>query len=259
MHIPNQLKVSVLLKHTGFQPSVLSIAAQQSSSSTSQAPATLLPPAAEPVQRISAVIDTEAALQRLSGMKPLYARLMREFVTELDGVVPEYRRLMAASLLADAARQMHTLKGTAATLGATPLSDFARALEMPCKDLSKAVSKIRQADALQTVVDATREAVVRVIAQLDADNASKLPEQPEVSTIERADTHTVLEQLAELERLLTQSDLHALERFATFRPHWEAMGIAQFSAFEKAFHDLDLSAASVLCREMSIQLRSPTA
>jgi HPt (histidine-containing phosphotransfer) domain-containing protein len=154
---------------------------------------------------------------------------------------------------------MHTLKGTAATLGATPLSDFARALEMHCKDPTKAVLKNHQANELEAIVDATREAVVQVIAQLEDANTSNLPKQSEVSPMDRADTHILLEQLAELEKLLTQSDLHALERFATFRSRWEAMGIAQFSAFEQALNDLDLPAALILCREISGRLRSPAA
>jgi CheY-like chemotaxis protein len=251
--------VTVLLKHTGFQPPALPTAAQQRSLSATETPASLLAAGAEPAQPTSALIDTRAALQRLSGMKPLYVRLMREFVTELDGTVTEYRRLIAASLLADAARQMHTLKGTAATLGATPLSDFARALEMHCKDPTKAVLKNHQANELEAIVDATREAVVQVIAQLEDANTSNLPKQSEVSPMDRADTHILLEQLAELEKLLTQSDLHALERFATFRSRWEAMGIAQFSAFEQALNDLDLPAALILCREISGRLRSPAA
>jgi HPt (histidine-containing phosphotransfer) domain-containing protein len=248
--------VSVLLKHTGFQPPALPIATQQGSSSAIETLATLLPTAAEPAQPISAMIDTQAALQRLSGMKPLYVRLMREFVTELDGTVTEYRRLIAASLLADATRQMHTLKGTAATLGATPLSDFARALEMHCKDPTKAVLKTHQVNELQAIVDATREAVVQVIAHFEDANTSKLPKQSQVSPVDPAETNTLLEQLAELEKLLTQSDLHALERFATFRPHWEAMEIAQFSAFEQALNDLDLPAALILCRDISVRVQT---
>jgi hypothetical protein len=130
---------------------------------------------------------------------------------------------------------------------------------MHCKDPTKAVLKTHQANELQVIVDATREAVVQVIAQFEDANTSNLPKQSEASPMDRADTNTLLEQLAELEKLLTQSDLHALERFATFRPQWEAMGIAQFSAFEQALNDLDLPAALVLCREMSVRLQSPDA
>jgi chemotaxis protein histidine kinase CheA len=151
---------------------------------------------------------------------------------------------------------MHTLKGTAATLGATPLSDFARALEMYCKDPTKAVLKKHRANELQAIVDATREAVVQVVAQFEDASTSNLPKQSEVSPMDRADTKTLFEQLAELEKLLTQSDLHALERFATFRPQWEAMEIAQFSALEQALNDLDLPAALVLCREISFRLQT---
>jgi chemotaxis protein histidine kinase CheA len=151
---------------------------------------------------------------------------------------------------------MHTLKGTAATLGATPLSDFARALEMYCKDPTKAVLKKHQANELQAIVDATREAVVQVVAQFEDASTSNLPKQSQASPIDPAETNTLLEQLAELERLLTQSDLHALERFATFRPQWEAMEIAQFSALEQALNDLDLPAALVLCREISFRLQT---
>jgi signal transduction histidine kinase/DNA-binding response OmpR family regulator/HPt (histidine-containing phosphotransfer) domain-containing protein len=157
--------VSVLLKHTSFKPGV---------------PAT---PAAQPLQpaalRVTppsdmgsaaldvTVIDTQGALQRMAGMKSLYVSLMREFDAELQTAVAEYRRLIDSSLLLDAVRLMHTLKGTAATLGALDLSKFAAALEKQCKGPAEMALKQPQTDELQFVVDATRNALTRAIAELN--------------------------------------------------------------------------------------------
>jgi signal transduction histidine kinase/CheY-like chemotaxis protein len=168
--------VSVLLRHTGFEPLVLETTVARTPSGCTEVKEILSPALVEHVQAKKTLIDTQSALQRLSGMKPLYVRVMREFCADLQATVPEYRRLIAASLVVDAVRLMHTLKGTAATVGATELSDFAKALEARCKDPAKAVLKNSQADELELIVDATREALHQAIAQLD--ETTTMPASP---------------------------------------------------------------------------------
>jgi CheY-like chemotaxis protein len=251
--------VSVLLSHTGFHPPALAMAEAFIAPDAAAPHGALLPYAVEPAHSIETLIDTQAALQRLSGMKPLYVRLMREFCADLQGTVPEYRRLIAASLLVDAARQMHTLKGTAATLGAMKLSEFARALETRCKDSAKVVLKDHQADALQSVVDSTRAALAQVIAALDEATASQRTEPAEpLKRVQKGavETDTLQAALADLDNLLMHSDLQALDRFATFRAQLEMLEFEQFPALEHAFQNLDLPSALELCRAMSAQLGS---
>jgi CheY-like chemotaxis protein len=255
--------VSVLLSRTGFQPPVVSTTQVQSAADAASPQPGLTAPAVQPAHAGGMLLDTQTALQRLAGMKPLYVRLAREFHADLQKTVPEYRRLIAGALLSDAVRQMHTLKGTAATLGALQLSEFARALEARCRESSQEVLQESQVDQLQSVVDATREALVSAIAELGAvvvSNGAEPPESlqsaPERPTDRAAQTRSLLAILANMENLLARSDLQALESFSECRAQLEAQGFDQFAALEQAFQDLDLSAALEACRAMAAQLES---
>jgi hypothetical protein len=97
----------------------------------------------------------------------------------------------------------------------------------------------------------------RVIAELGEAPASTVAPPPE--TLHKApasapQARTLPAILKELESLLAQSDLQALDRFAKFRLQLETQEFAQFPALEQALQDLDLSAALVACRAMAAQL-----
>jgi len=156
--------VSVLLQTTGFKPSAsVEVPADVS---VPDAPAQ---PAPTPSEGLSVAIDLEAALQNLEGLKELYVDLAQQFVTELEGVVPEYHRTLSASLQADAVRQMHTLKGTAATLGVMPLSHLAKELEQTCKTTEQASAALAREPELAAMVKASITALRATIAQLSAE------------------------------------------------------------------------------------------
>jgi len=125
----------------------------------------------------STVISAQEALDRIGGMQSLYVILLQEFLLDLDRVVPEYGRLLCASLVADAGRQMHTLKGTAATLGAMGLSVLAFELEQRCKGPADALMKDTGATQLQALVALTRVAVQEVLASFEKPTSTgRLPE-----------------------------------------------------------------------------------
>jgi HPt (histidine-containing phosphotransfer) domain-containing protein len=108
------------------------------------------------------LLDVATALSHMDGLKDLYLDLALQFEQDLMGVVPELQRALSAGLMADAARQMHTLKGTAATLGAMPLSRMAAELEALCKasplpDGARA-REAALADLVQASLEALRQA-----------------------------------------------------------------------------------------------------
>jgi CheY-like chemotaxis protein len=172
--------VKVLLRISGFQ-------AQAASVDPAQMPLPLAPPLdAVPVFAPALIptappappaaqapgasdaglhIDVASALERLDGMSDLYIDLVQEFITELRTVDSLYRQHLEANALDQAARQMHTLKGTSATLGALDLSALALQLETLCK-AGQADAATAQADALQALVQASIAALLRAAAQL---------------------------------------------------------------------------------------------
>ncbi len=112
------------------------------------------------------LIDVDIALSQMDGLQDLYVDLAMQFEQELLSVVPDYHRKLSAALLADAARQMHTLKGTAATLGAMPLSRLAAELEKLCKTATQADGPLAREAELELLVNASIAALRLAVSRL---------------------------------------------------------------------------------------------
>ena len=78
-------------------------------------------------------IDTESALRRIGGKRERYESLLRKFAKQQAGAVEEIRTALAAGDAATAERGAHSLKGAAATLGATTLAEAAEKTETAVK------------------------------------------------------------------------------------------------------------------------------
>ena len=141
--------VQVLLKTSGFVPAA---------------------PAAE--QELVVTIDVETALAQIDGMKDLYVDLIQQFVKELESVTADYQRALNAMQMADATRLMHTLKGTAATLGVTPLSQLALSLEHVCKASAQPADALARTPELAAMVNASITALNLVSQKISAELAS---------------------------------------------------------------------------------------
>ena len=71
---------------------------------------------------LAAGVDLELALRRLGGKRASYIRLLGSFVRDLALLPEQLRQQLAQADFESAARLQHTLKGTAATLGAGALA-----------------------------------------------------------------------------------------------------------------------------------------
>jgi CheY-like chemotaxis protein len=145
--------VQLLLRTTGFEPLAAPAA------HIGAAPALPVPSNGGAMDAKAVLIDVDKALGQLGDLKDLYLELAIQFEQDLLNVVPEYRRALSASLLPDAERQMHTLKGTAATLGAMPLSRLAADLETVCRDSTRPDSALAREAELAELVDASLAAL----------------------------------------------------------------------------------------------------
>ena len=74
-------------------------------------------------------IDVAGALARVSGKRDLLQRLLRQLQGRLDADLARIRAAVEEGRLEDARTAVHTLKGAAATLGASGIADAALALE----------------------------------------------------------------------------------------------------------------------------------
>jgi two-component system sensor histidine kinase/response regulator len=105
-------------------------------------------------------IDTDGALRRLGGKRERYEALLRKFADKQSGSVVAVRAALAAGDHAAAEREVHSLKGAAAALGAVALAEVASNAEAALKvrdGIDAALESLES--SLEAVVDAIRTTV----------------------------------------------------------------------------------------------------
>ncbi|MNV37670.1 Hpt domain protein [compost metagenome] len=152
-------------------------------------------------------LDTAAGLRRVLGKRTAYESLLRKFVAGQGSAVKEARAHLAAAQPEAAQRAMHTLKGTAATIGAVGLAELAGAAE-------QAIAHNATADVLEALLPPVDTACQTLVAALQ----SALP--PEADTpgtasaartpLDGAQARALVERLG---ALLEDSDSDAIELF----------------------------------------------
>jgi HPt (histidine-containing phosphotransfer) domain-containing protein len=178
----------------------------------------------------------------MDGMTALYLRLARQFLETLAPQLAELQAALAgdrvhATLLA------HTLKGTAAVLGVTPLSQAAAALEKICKadpaDAELQAAWLRVESAAKADA-ASLHAALRVLA-------ADLPAQQSHAAPSPAPGQALSQLMAELVPLLEAEDFLVLEKFSEMRPLLAELPEALLSPLEEALQDLDMEGALRAC------------
>ena len=212
-------------------------------------------PASLKLQKIE--IDVDGALARMSGMRTLYIRLVGDFVKSLDAAAPEFVRLLMIPSMLEARRHAHTLKGTAATLGATQLAKFASELELMCKSEADNDVLLKGASELADVVRSTQVSLREVIEVLQPTSSVPVNSVAQgLSNISTADLNAAKTAAEELMQLLKNSDMFALQRLADFREVFAAVAPDKLVDMESAVQKLDFEQAQRICAEMANSLIS---
>ncbi len=199
-------------------------------------------------------IDVQGAIRRMSGLESLYLRSAKEFVKGLAATVEDWLAALPHNPH-QAVMQMHTLKGTAALLGAKRLFNEAARLEKLCHAPLTPEACAEQAESLRSVVRTTQDAMQTVIDEMAVRLASSDDAPPRARAAAGApgvDTPDLQAALQALIALLEASDLQALELFAQRRSDFDGVDEAQFSQLEESLQSLELKQALVLCRALVI-------
>ena len=116
-------------------------------------------------------VDDSLALERMGGMPDLLARISRAYARALPQELASWRQCWEAGDTTQALRVLHTLKGTAASLGALPLAHALRMQEEACKDAMQPAAGAGHAGGVaangqaQSGVQAQKQERVLVLAQ----------------------------------------------------------------------------------------------
>ncbi len=174
-------------------------------------------------------LDPGLGLARTAGKTALYRRLLQKFVALERDAIDQVRAALDAGDAATAARAAHTLKGTAGSIGATPLQDQAAALEQALHE----PAPLALLEPLLQACSAQLEPLVAALAswleasqQTEEQGADAAAPEPEAPALHAA--------LQRLERLLLDSDSAAEQVWeqdaALFRfllgPRWSEVDAA---------------------------------
>lgn len=92
-------------------------------------------------------LNVKRGMIATQGNKFLYIKLLKRFVKNDAKFESDFNEALNSGDMVTATRLAHTLKGTAATIGATTLTEYAKVLEMACKEHTNAAiiqSKLEQ-------------------------------------------------------------------------------------------------------------------
>jgi signal transduction histidine kinase/CheY-like chemotaxis protein len=193
-------------------------------------------------------VDIQAALQRLGGKHDVYRRILRTFCTDLRAMPTELQGHATQGESQNSQRVLHTLKGLAATLGATALAAQASAGE-------KAMAQNPDAAAVQSITHAACAAIAQALPGLDGlvqafDNAA--PGSPVDAQANDAPWDAPALQLAlqALVQLLQANDMQSMESMAQLQSRFgQALG-ERLAPLEAAMADLDFERALELCKSL---------
>ena len=178
-------------------------------------------------------LNVQEALQRLLGNEELYQKLLQEFALDQEAAVTAAQEAMLQEDWEVAVRTAHTLKGSAANLGAMALSKAAAQLEMALRAKDTSPELFQQAqEELQRVLFSIQEAwpsVETETAAPEAGEAAWLQAEPE---------------LGELRRLLAEFDSEAEDYFQAHKKNWAPLFDAmEFSRLEQLLRRFELEDA----------------
>ena len=216
--------VALLLQHTGHVESP-AVAAE-----------TKPPPSDADLPK---ALDVDSALSRMGGNTVVFASILEAFTRDAVLIPDQLTIQLTQAQSADAIRTLHTLKGLAATVGATQLAQLAAQLETRAKagitpsDQSEVVAQLREA------IDAAAKALQPTLEQLSAE-----PEPDNGTETTAAQLHA---DMAALLDLLSHSNLQALDVFDKMLRDHAQQWSEVLLPLGQAIGRLDFAAAAALC------------
>ena len=243
--------VHTLLRVTGFKaPQWMDAPDAVVTTAPLAAPAPSAPAALDMAVVDATVVDMAGAQARMGGSSALYLRLAQQFVESLAAELAQLQAALAGPP-AQATLLAHSLKGTAAILGALQLSQRAADLEKLCKaqagggELNSAWLRVESA-AQETA--ASLQAALQAKEAEEAEEAGETgPPAAGYALPQPAQREAVSLAMAELMPLLQAEDFAALEIFAGMRAVLAEVPEALLSPLEEALQDLDMERALQAC------------
>jgi len=217
------------------------------------APAAPAAPAASP-NATAPVLDLDAALARMGRQHDLYKQVAQRVVADLPRYAQAVRGWLAAAQpppQAEAVRELHTLKGLAATVGAQALAQAAARAEAAFVEAQPGAGQ-RQAVAepsLAALLDALDGAAAALQQALTQPALATAPQQtPLQPPAANAQSDPALQQtLQRLRHCLLAFDMQALDLAQQLAPQYAGALGERLPLLLQAVQNLDFAAALAVC------------
>jgi two-component system sensor histidine kinase/response regulator len=189
-------------------------------------------------------IDIVSALNRLGGKQDLYLRMLNMFLSDL-ALAPQQLRDAAAVESKAVLRQLHTIKGLTATLGANSYAATLATLE---QDLN---TEIPQPE-LQQLVENACQIISALVQNLSALLPHLVSNQPiaETGTNQVFDPELFRRSLLNLAEQLENADMAATETIIELQNRFAADLHDKLIPLTNAINALDFTTAQQLCADL---------
>ena len=189
-------------------------------------------------------LDLKNALLRLGGNTAMLATILHQFDHDVQLAPQQLQTYLTQGGTADATRLLHTLKGLAATAGASYLQQVAAKMEGQVKNGPLPPDATELVQQLKAAVDITLQDLQPALQQYPL--ASAHPANAEDTPAPPAHAQFVAD-VAALRGLLRRSDMLALDKFSQLRlNHAVHLGPA-LEPLEVALANLNFEGAARLC------------
>ena len=200
--------------------------------------------------RLSGVadLDINAGLQAVQGFWDTYQRLLAMYVAHHAGDIALLRRHLETGKVTNARRVAHTLKGVAATLGASAVQRAAAALELLLREQGSIPATAELEPLIQSLDQANGSLVTALSVALDAEQEA-VPAQP--------DWNMARDLIAQADALLAEDDVRAVAIFRDHRALLRAALGEPAAEISRCVADFDFVRALALLRAVMSSVPGP--
>ena len=205
----------------------------------------------------AAGVEIERALARLGGKLKIYVRTLRGFTSGLRGLPRRLQDQLRRAERDTLSRELHTLKGVAATVGAMALARQASEAEAQLAGVPPVTGEADGVARLGAAIDTAAASLALLCAVLDGEQqeAARVGSGAVsgavicavAAALTPADTALLSSLLRTVQSLLQASDLDAANALQTLRARLPAAAGARLDALETAVESLEFEAALACC------------
>jgi len=195
--------------------------------------------------------DFEAAVRQLGGNKSLFLNMAGMFIKSAATLPAELQRHLSAKQKSDAIRLLHTLQGTAGSVGAKQLAIYALQLEQQLRLADSTRSLTLSADEFDAFLHESCDALQAYADTLKGETESRLRALSAAS-----DAPAIRAMLDKLDALMRYSNMRALNIFDDLKTTFGLALGDKLMDLEHAMNELDFPLSLQRTRTLRESLRS---